>query len=44
MHVVFRMLRHIVVDDVADVGDVEPATGDVRGDEHFVFAIAKPAQ
>jgi len=29
MHIVLGMLRHIVVDDVADVGDVESARCDI---------------
>ena len=35
------MLRHIVVDDVADLGDVQAARRDVGSDEHFVFALAE---
>ena len=35
MDVILRMLRHVVVDDVAHVRDVEPARGDVRGHERF---------
>ena len=38
------MLRHVVVDDVAHVGDVQPARGDVGGDEHFEAAVAEAAQ
>ena len=44
MDVILRMLRHVVVDDVAHVRDVQSARGDVRGDEHFEAAIAKTAQ
>ena len=44
MDVILRMLRHVVIDDVADVRDVQSARGDVRGDEHFVSAVAKAAQ
>lgn len=32
------MLRDIVVDDVADILDVEAASGNVGGDHDFVFA------
>jgi len=39
--VIFGMLRHVEVNDVADVGDVEAAGGDVGGDEDFVFAVAE---
>ena len=35
------MLRHVVIDDVADVGDVQAARGDVRGDEHLEAAFAE---
>ena len=38
------MLGHVVIDDVADVGDVQPARGDVRGDEHFKAAGAETLQ
>ena len=38
------MLRHVVVDDVADVANVEPTRGNVGGDEDFEMAIAKSAQ
>ena len=44
MDVILRMLRHVVVDDVAHVRDVQSARGDVRGDEHFVFAFAETLQ
>jgi hypothetical protein len=44
MDVIFGMLRHVVIDDVTDVGDVQPARGDVGGDEDFVFALAKTLQ
>ena len=42
--VILGMLRHVVVDDVAHIRDVQPARGDVRGDEHFKFAVAKTLQ
>ena len=38
VHVIFRMLRHVVIDDVTDAGDVDPARGDVGRDHDFVFA------
>ena len=38
MHVIFRMLRHVVIDDVTYTGDVKAARRDVGGDHHFVFA------
>ena len=38
MDIIFRMLRHIVIDDVTDAGDVEPARGNIGRDHHLVFA------
>src|SRR5437879_7149392 len=38
MDVIFWVLRHIIVNDVADAGDVETARRDVGRDHHFVFA------
>ena len=38
------MLRHVVVDHVAHDRDVQPARGDIGGDEHFVASVAKAAQ
>ena len=38
VHVIFRMLRHIVIDNVTDAGDVESARGDIGRDHDFVFA------
>jgi hypothetical protein len=38
------VLRHIIVDDVAHVGDVQPARGDVGGDEHLEAALPKALQ
>ena len=38
MDIIFRMFRHIVVDDVTDAGDIESARGDIGRDHHFVFA------
>src|SRR5215469_8309888 len=32
MDIIFRMLRHIVIDDVTDPGDIKPARGDVGRD------------
>src|SRR5690348_17346981 len=34
VHVVLGLLRHIVIDDVRDPGDVQPALRDVGRDEH----------
>lgn len=41
MHVGLRLMGHIEVHDVADVLDVDPASGDVRRDENAGFAGAK---
>ena len=38
MDIIFRMLRHIVIDDVTDTRDIEPARGDIGRDHDFVFA------
>ena len=42
--VILRMLRHVVIDDVAHLRDVESARGDVRGDERLELAVAETAQ
>ena len=36
--VVFRMAGDIVIDDVRDALDIEPARGEIGGDEHFELA------
>ena len=41
MNVIFRMLRHVVVDHVTHVGDVDAARGDVGRDHHFIPAVAE---
>ena len=38
MDVIFGLLRHIVIDDVRDPGDVDAAGGNIRGDHHFILA------
>ena len=35
MHVVLRHVRQLVVDDLRQLDDVEPACSDVGGDEHL---------
>ena len=42
--VVFGVLGHVVVDDVADVGDVDAARDDVGGDEYLDLAGAEVFQ
>ena len=44
MDVILRMLRHVVVDDVAHVRDVQPARGNVRGHQHLKPAGAEALQ
>ena len=41
MHVGIGVGRHVEVDDVADVVDVEAAGGDVRRDEHVQRSVAE---
>lgn len=44
VNVIFRMLRHVVVDDVAYAGNVESACGDIGRDHDFVFAALKTVE
>ena len=44
MDVILRVLRHVVVDDVADVLDVQSARGDVGGHQHLEAAVTEAAQ
>lgn len=44
MHVVLGVLGHIVVDHVRHPGHIEPARGDVGGDEDAVLAFTKTFQ
>ncbi len=44
VNVVLGMMRHVEVDDVADLLDVDSARGDVGGDHHFVAAAAETVQ
>ena len=41
MHIILRMLRHIIVDHVTYTCDVEPARCDIGRDHDFVFAALK---
>ena len=41
MDVVFRVLRHVVVDDVGDVVDVQSARRHVGGDEDVDLALGE---
>ena len=36
------MLRHIVIDNMTDAGDVESPRSDIGRDHHFVFPAFKP--
>ena len=38
VHIIFRMLGHIIIDHVTHTGDVEPARRDISRHHHFVFA------
>src|SRR4051812_19180499 len=38
VNVILRLLRHVIVDDVRDAGDVETALRDVRRDKHAHFS------
>ena len=44
MDVIFRMFRHVVIDDVTDTGDVEAARRNIGRDHDFVFARLKSFQ
>ncbi len=44
MNVPFRILRRFVLDDVRQFGDVQPAGGNVGGDEETQRALAHPIQ
>ncbi len=39
--VILRMMRHVEIDHVADLLDVDAARGNIGGDHHFVAAVAK---
>src|SRR5437762_9182776 len=41
MDIIFRMFRDIIIDDVTDAGDIEPARGYIGSHHHFVFAALK---
>ena len=38
MDIILRMLRHIIIDDVTDAGNIESARGDIGRDHHLVFS------
>ena len=44
VHVIFRMLGHIVIDDVTDSCDVEAARRDVGRYHHFILAALESLQ
>ena len=44
MDIVLGMLRHVVVDHVADLLDVDAARGDIGGHHDFVAAVAKSVE
>jgi hypothetical protein len=42
MDIILGLLRHIVIDDVRDPGDVDAAGGNIRGNHHFKPAVLEP--
>ena len=42
--IIFRAVRHGIIDDVGDPGDVQTAGGDVGGDNHIEFPGAETSQ
>ena len=44
MNVILRMLRYVVVDDVAYVGNIQTACGNISSDKDFIAAVAKTAE
>src|SRR5678815_404156 len=41
MHIIFRMMRHVKVDDMADLLDIDTARSDIGRDHDFISAVAK---
>ena len=39
--IIIGMMRHVEIEHVADIGNIEPAGGDVRGDQELDFALAE---
>ena len=44
VNVVFRMLGYVIVDDMGYAGDIQPAGGDIRGHENWIFAGSETGQ
>src|SRR5215471_7187983 len=44
VHIILRMLRHVVIDHVTYTGDVQPARCDICRDHYFVFAALESLQ
>src|SRR6266853_3501410 len=44
MYVIFRMLGHVVIDNLTHSGDVESARRDIRCDHHFVLAALETVE
>ena len=44
MDIILGMLRHIVIDDVTDAGDIEPPRSDIGRNHHFIFAALETFQ
>jgi hypothetical protein len=41
VHVAFRLVGQLEVDDVRDAGDINAAGGDIGGDEHPLLTVLK---
>src|SRR5262249_41751962 len=44
MNVVIRMMRDVKIQNVADFGDIETASCDIRGDQQFCLATTKAVE
>src|SRR5579862_5731840 len=44
VHVVVGVVRNVVVEDMADIGDVQTARGDVRGHQQLQLALAESVE
>lgn len=42
--VIFRRIREIIIDDVADVGHIDSAGGNIRRHQHPVSPAAEPLE
>jgi hypothetical protein len=44
VHVILRVLRHIVIDYVRHIRNIQPARGNVRGHQHLVLSVPESSQ